>query len=155
MDIPKRDVERWIHDEFPYLRDRSYTVKSLETDDYNCIAWAVGDTENWWWPDDDSYWPESAPREQTKEAFFQAFRTRRYELCDFNGDVEPEYDKIVLFVDDDDNPWHAAKQLPSGIWTSKLGRAWDIEHDLIQGVECNDYGRARYMMSRQTLSDKP
>ena len=25
---------------------------------------------------------------------------------------------------------HMAKQLPSGSWSSKLGRAWDIEHEL-------------------------
>ena len=71
MDIPKRDVEQWIHKEFPYLRDRSYRVTSLYDDDYNCIAWAVDDTENWWWPDDDSYWPEHVDREHTLDAFIE------------------------------------------------------------------------------------
>jgi hypothetical protein len=148
MDIAKRDVEQWIHDEFPHLRDRSYRVTSLYDDDYNCIAWAVDDTNNWWWPDIDSYWPEHVDRVHTLEAFVEALRTKQFEPCVFDERVEKNYDKIVLFIDHDGKPKHAARQLESGAWTSKLGRVWDIEHDTLRGVECNEYGRAKHMFSR-------
>jgi len=154
MDIPKRDVERWIHEEFPYLRDRSYRVTSLYCEDYNCIAWAVGDTENWWSPDEDSYWPENVRRDDSLEAFLEAFRTKQYELCAFDETVEENREKIVLFIDHNGKPTHAAKQLDSGAWTSKLGRVWDIEHDALRGVECNEYGHAKYMLSRQRLESE-
>src|SRR5262249_38721988 len=47
-----------------------------------------------------------------------------------DGSLEPVYEKVALFADDLDHPTHVARQLPSGRWTSKLGRAEDIEHDL-------------------------
>jgi hypothetical protein len=148
MDMPKRDVEQWIREEFPYLQDKGYEVTSPETDDYNCIAWALDDTENWWWPDADSYWPAHVDRDTTLHSFIEAFRTKRYEPCRFDERVEETCEKIVLFIDQNDMPTHAAKQLGTGTWTSKLGRAWDIEHHALQGVECNAYGRAQLMFSR-------
>jgi hypothetical protein len=35
---------------------------------------------------------------------------------------------------------HAARQLPTGRWTSKLGKAVDIEHDTPEGVTGPVYG---------------
>ena len=34
-----------------------------------CVDWAMKDTERWWWPDVDSYWPEEAARSETIAAF--------------------------------------------------------------------------------------
>jgi hypothetical protein len=149
MDLSDIDAKQWLDDEFPYLRDSSYDITSPYTDDYNCIAWAAGDLENWWWPEGDAYWPMNVPREHTLENFILAFRTLGFEPCDFSEQIEPEFEKVVIYVNDDLKPQHMAKQMDSGLWSSKLGRAWDIEHYTVQGVECPDYGRAKQMLKRR------
>ena len=40
-----------IEDLFPKLRGKAYQVTSPRNEAYNCIAWAAGDTTDWWWPD--------------------------------------------------------------------------------------------------------
>ena len=49
--------------------------------------------------------------------------------CD-GQDLETDFDKIAVFANDQGIPTHAARQLPSGRWSSKLGELEDIEHDL-------------------------
>src|SRR5258707_504293 len=51
-----------------------------------------------------------------------------YTVCD-NDLLEPGYEKIALFALGG-VPKHAARQLPTGQWTSKLGPMEDIEHAL-------------------------
>lgn len=98
---------------------------------YNCIAWAADDTTRWWWPgpEEISYWPPNVSRIETLEAFVEAFATLGYKPCD-NDLLEPEFEKIAIFVDSKGEPTHAARQLPNGKWTSKLGRLEDVEHEL-------------------------
>ena len=43
--------------------------------------------------------------------------------------------KIAIFVDDEGVPTHAARQLQSAVWTSKLGDWEDIEHDSLAALE--------------------
>jgi hypothetical protein len=117
---------------FPGLARGGYRITSLRDTDYNCIAWAVGDTHAWWWPGRDAereYWPSGVPRERTRDAFEAAFASLGYTVCDGEG-PEAGYEKIALFADGDGRPTHAARQLPSGRWTSKLGKLEDIEHGL-------------------------
>ena len=89
----------------------------------------MGVMDKWWWPDllGVSYWPAGIPREETIDAFVQAFASEGYQLCE-TRELEAGSEKIILYVLDD-KPTHAARQLPNGRWTSKLGRAEDIEHD--------------------------
>jgi hypothetical protein len=62
--------------------------------------------------------------------------------------LEPGYDKIAIFTSADGTPTHAARQLSSGRWTSKLGNWEDIEHDLED--LCGDiYGSVAQVMRRQ------
>ena len=118
---------------FPALRGTAYEVTSPRERNYNCIAWAVGDTTQWWWPSETAsqrriHWPPGVPREETLEAFRQAFASLGYVLC--NDDrFEEGYEKVALFALQD-VPKHAARQLPNGRWTSKLGESEDIEHAL-------------------------
>ncbi len=48
-------------------------------------------------------------------------------MADF---VEAGYERIAWFAPADGRPTHAARELPSGLWTSKLGTAEDTEHGL-------------------------
>jgi hypothetical protein len=52
-----------------------------------------------------------------------------------------------LFVDARGVPTHAARLLPSGLWTSKLGEWEDIEHDL-HALEGDVYGTVALLLKR-------
>ena len=116
---------------FPRLSDGDYAVTSSRTAGYNCIAWAAGDGERWWWPDRLGmyYWPLEVAREESLSAVLEAYSTLGYAQCD-HGDPEDGAEKIALFADEWGRPTHAARQLPSGRWTSKCGKLEDIEHEL-------------------------
>ncbi|HVS35940.1 MAG TPA: hypothetical protein VMS17_10200 [Gemmataceae bacterium] len=138
-----------LEEAFPGLAKGGYRVTSPRDDDYNCIAWAAGETRAWWWPGRDAereYWPPGVPRERMRGAFVAAFASLGYAACEGEG-PEAGYEKIALFADADGRPTHAARQLPSGRWTSKLGVAEDIEHDLhdLEGVI---YGAVVLVMKR-------
>jgi hypothetical protein len=119
-----------LEDVFPGLRGQPFEVKSPKDDRYNCIAWAAGDNHNWWWPDlaHEDTWPGSVARVETIEAFRDAFATLGYAVCDHDL-LEVGYEKVALFARAG-APKHAARQLPSGRWASKLGPMEDVEHAL-------------------------
>jgi hypothetical protein len=134
---------------FPGLARGGYRITSLRDTDYNCIAWAVGDTHAWWWPGGDAgreYWPPGVPRERTRGAFEAAFASLGYTVCE-GDDPEAGYEKIALFADVNGRPTHAARQLPSGRWTSKLGKLEDVEHGL-RDLEGAIYGAVILIMKR-------
>jgi hypothetical protein len=114
---------------FPRLPAAGYRVTSPTDDVYNCIAWALGITDNWWWPGDPdrTYWPDNLPRERTLAAFRQLFAGFGYDECIGDG-LETGFEKVAIFANALGQPTHAARQLPTGRWTSKLGESEDIDH---------------------------
>ena len=141
-------VDAQLERMFPNLAQSGYRVTSPATRYYNCIAWAADDTEDWWWPAPNAYWPVAAPYEESLDAFVQAFRTLGYELCD-NGDLEAECEKIALYADTSGKPKHAARQLVSGKWTSKVGRGVDIEHNTLEALSGDLYGDVVLFLKRE------
>ena len=145
-------MSRSIEDLFPGLRGHAWSVTSPPDQNYNCIAWAAGDTTVRWWPDAASelHWPAGIPRVATLAAFRAAFAALGYADC---GDeaLEPGFEKIALFAQNGE-PTHAARQLPSGRWTSKLGKREDIEHALhdLTGLI---YGSVALVMKRPRPPD--
>ena len=140
----------------PGLRTSNWSITSEATDAYNCIAWALGETDRWWDPNRvDGYWPEGVDRDDQIATFGVAFASLGFEHCE-NADLETEFEKIALFADEL-GLTHVALQLPSGRWTSKIGEDEDIEHDL--GALTTPPGRdaryrygniVRYMMRART-----
>ena len=144
-----------LEEALPNLAGSDYRVTSPQDGDYNCIAWAAGDTHHWWWPSQDlakEYWPPGVPRERTRDAFISAFASLGYTICEDN-DLEAGYEKVALFADVNDRPTHAARQLPSGLWSSKLGKAEDIEHRL-HDLEGTLYGAAVLVMKRPAAPEE-
>lgn len=139
----------------PGLRGTGYSLTSPADDRYNCIAWAAGATDRWWWPGDPAltYWPEGVPRAETLEAFRAAFTAIGFLVCD-NSRVEPGFEKIAIFADVSGAPTHAARQLPSGRWSSKLGRLEDIQHAL-DDVAGEAYGAVVQLMKRPAPTSLP
>lgn len=133
---------------FPKLVGSDYRITSPTSAVYNCIAWAVGDSTRWWWPDDLelAYWPENVLREETLEAFHTLMLTLGFELCE-NAAPETNFDKVAVYAKGH-HPTHAARQLETGIWTSKLGPLEDIEHRLDDLVG-DYYGTVAFVFRRQ------
>jgi hypothetical protein len=134
---------------FPKLADGSFRVTSDRDQAYNCIAWAAGVTHQRWWPlenPQEAYWPEGIQRVATLEAFQAMFAARGFSVCE-DEELQPGVEKIALFADTARVPTHAARQLASGRWTSKLGKAEDIEHKL-RDLEGEVYGTVVLVMQR-------
>jgi hypothetical protein len=134
---------------YPNLAKTDYDVTSPKSQEYNCFAWAAGDQERWWQPtpEDEFYWVEGVPMEETLSAYIQAYQTLGYEPCD-KETSEIGYAKIALYVNEDGVPIHAARQLASGKWTSKLGALEDIEHEL-EGLTGDRYGKIGQILKKQ------
>ncbi len=143
-------MEEAIHLElrFSNLARTEYTVTSPKSQEYNCFAWVAGDRERWWQPtpEDEFYWVEGVPRSETLSAYIQAYQTLGYTSCESEV-LEIGYEKIALYVDDRGVPVHAAKQLPNGKWSSKLGWLEDIEHEL-EGLIGERYGKVGQILKR-------
>jgi hypothetical protein len=145
-------VGSWPPDDFPHLTAENFVETSPRTDRYNCIAWAASDETRWWWPDalEIYYWPIGIPRENTLEAFVAAYSRLGYDLCE-DGSLEEGFTKLALYAGlhiGSNAITHAARQLPNGKWTSKLGSCEDIEHTTVEALDGPSYGRAICFLKR-------
>jgi hypothetical protein len=137
-----------IETAFPKLKSTNYKVTSSKDEIYNCIAWAAGFTDAWWWPVGTGriYWPAGVERTETLPAFRELFASLGHVDC-ASDEPEAGFEKIALFANEQGIPKHAARQLSTGRWTSKLGKMEDIEHDL-RDLEGSIYGAVVLVMKR-------
>lgn len=140
-----------LSDAFPNLTPNNHIDTSPRDECYNCIAFALDDTNHWWWPL--TYWPSDIPSEPTIQTFIQLFeRYGGYEVCE-NGSLEDDYEKIAIFAQEVENgllvSTHAAKQLPNGWWQSKLGKWKDIAHAKPDDLNGPLYGKPVTFMRRR------
>ena len=126
---------------FPNLKRNEYQVTSDETTSYNCIAWAANDSTRWWEPE--YYWPVEVTEEISLESLRSVFEQLGYEECG-TADFELDFEKIAIYVDDELYPCHAARQLSTGNWTSKLGDWQDIEHETLDALESTPFMKSPY-----------
>jgi len=131
---------------FPNLQNTPYEVTSPEDTRYNCIAWAAGNSQRSWWPAGawGYYWPGD-PDDDSLEGFIAVFRAAGYEVCQ-SRQLEPGFEKVAIYANND-GVSHMARQLQSGLWTSKCGDCEDIIHSL-EGLENSIYGSVIVMMKR-------
>ena len=144
-------LESWKEVTFPNLVRTEYQKKSDETPEYNCIAWAAGDSSRWWEPSPFSYWPDEAPQEVTLRGYRAVFELMGFEEC-VTDEFEPGFEKVAIYLYADGSPTHAAKQLENGSWTSKLGSWEDIEHRTLHALEGTGlaYGTVALILRRPT-----
>ena len=96
------------------------------------------------------YWPVDAPADTSVAAFEAAFRLLGYEPCP-DGSFDEGYEKVAVYAASA-RVEHMARQLPNGRWTSKLGRAEDIEHAAPAELEGEAYGAVAMYMRRPIAS---
>ena len=142
----------WPQHELPNLTDQNCNITGAPSRRYNCIAWAAGEDFRNWWPDPlgVGYWPHGVVREVSTRAFLLAYGTLGFTLC-FDGTLQPGIEKLALYGKGPGGaeiPTHAALQLESGEWTSKLGPFEDISHTHDGAVNGPVYGKVICHMSR-------
>jgi len=138
--------------DFSFEAHGGFQTTSNATPDYNCIAWAAGRSDKWWWPDagHKAYWPRGVPRSATVDSFTKAFSLLGYSPCGTDDSFEGGFEKVAIFAKNG-VPTHAARQLVAGphagSWTSKLGRGIDVAHHL-HGAAGVLYGTVILVMRR-------
>jgi hypothetical protein len=138
---------------FPKLRGSEYRITSPSDPAYNCLAWAAGAADRWWWPGGDAeFWPPGADRAETLSAFQAAFAFSGYAVC-VDDAIEVGFEKVALFADEHGVPRHASRQLRNGLWTSKIGELEDMEHAL-RDLEGAEYGSVIIILKRPLAASK-
>jgi hypothetical protein len=144
--------QRTIEAQVPRLADAEYRITSPQDLRYNCFAWAASDDTRWWSPTmlgSGVYWPPGIPALPSMGGVIDAYTRIGYGICDSPA-LESGFEKIAIFADSLGDPRHAARQLPSGAWTSKLGEHVDIEHKEVAAVGGVLYGEPAVFMRRAT-----
>ena len=136
---------------FPGLRNTTYPITGPASSLYNCIAHVADSKDAWWQPAPEptkkTYWPPGVMQEWSLDAPAMALGTIGYLPCD-DSTLESAFERIALYADTADEPTHAARQLASGAWTSKLGELEEIEHAGLAALEGQEYGRAVRFLKR-------
>ena len=143
------DTSRWAQlliTAFPKLSSEGFEIVERASYQYNCIAFAAGNTNRWWDHNRNHYWPEYAARSNSIESLKEVFVGMGFERC-ADSSREDGYRKVALYGEQ--GVWkHAAVQTPSGRWRSKMGRGPVIEHRSPESLSDGQYGHVAYYMRR-------
>lgn len=138
----------WIDNLFPNIKTTSYKVTSGPSKEYNCIAWAAGDTTRWWCNAPGYCWP-TTNRSSLVKSLVDVFAGMGYETCN-SSSLEEDFDKVALY--EQAGLWtHASRQLVNGHWTSKLGLDEDIEHESPEALVGDLYGTVHCIMRKKRI----
>lgn len=128
---------------WPGLRGTGHR-RTSDPADYNCIAWAAGDKSRWWSHISGCEW--RGTRTALTKGLTETFESLGFERCD-GAEAEEGYEKVAVY--EWRGMWrHAARLLPDGGWTSKLGEAEDIRHDAATDLCGPVYGEIHCYMRR-------
>jgi hypothetical protein len=121
-DNEKKDFKEY----FPNINVEKAVVTAPATQDYNCISWTVGETQQWFWP------PSMYPGVKEEEAFDKFYGS--YGLIQApQGEVARWRNNEGLTHGCVSGPDHGPR------WESKCGSDLRIQHDL-EDLEGDVYG---------------
>lgn len=150
--MDQRDaIKKIIISQFPRLSsDLAFKQTSPQNKNYNCLAWAFGMYMDRWMEHDTTprfdgvwyWWPDGVEKGPDIDSYIKAYESKGYEMCE-SYDLEEGYLKIALYykIENDVKVCvHASRQKMNGIWMSKLGQSFDIEHGTPFHLEGEKYG---------------
>jgi hypothetical protein len=137
---------------FESLTPENHQPTSPPDPNYNCIAWAAGCNDSFWWPYSYElvpyFWPLGPQDDDSLDHFIECFTSLGFEVCEDPSFVEG-YIKLAIYIGEDGKPTHMARQLPDErSWTSKLGEYEDIAHSDLSAMECNLYGKVGCILQK-------
>ena len=155
MTLTISETPELIKKKWPNLNNDNARTTSEFSWFYNCLGFAVGDEENWWWPtkEEGIYWPKEFPFINSTTNILKMLKEKfNYEKCE-SGELEEGYVKITIYgISESYSPKHYAIQTPNGKWKSKLGEKEDIEHDTLEALNGFFYGEP-IAFAKRKLSD--
>lgn len=99
------------HPFFPNSDISPFEITSPESPAYNCVAWAVGQTETWWEAEAGFAWLPQVPAENRMSTLKLFFENFGFSTC-FNALPETGFEKIALFSSDSEHCSHVAGYYP-------------------------------------------
>lgn len=151
MDDTEDEFRKQLEAKFPKLVGTSYERTSHPTEAYNCIAWAAGENDRWWEPGPSAlgyYWPTDVGWGGGVAVVVEAYKAVGFEPCG-DGTAEAGFEKVAIYGEARGGWTHAARQLPDGRWTSKLGPDEDIAHEHPDHLSGHEYGKVWCYMRRK------
>lgn len=138
---------------FPGLSLTAHSRTSDSSPDYNCLAWAIGETHRWW----ESYnlpgyhWPNGIKGDGSVKSVIKALRLSGFVRCK-DGTIEEQFEKLAIYGESGEF-MHIARQLADGKWTSKFGKSIDMSHDNAECLCGDEYGAVEAYMRRERNND--
>ena len=110
---------------------------------YNCIAWSIGETKRWVWPG------------KSVKSFDQMYAQKGYQRLKVRDYSKVTgHEKVVLYgrltESGQMEVTHAARQMPNGTYTSKLGAGCLIVHATPEALTGPSYGEPIAVYLRPT-----
>jgi hypothetical protein len=139
-----------IRRDFPALDRSSYEPPySGEDFNYNCLAFVLGDRNNWWEPPGlfGHYWPPGFPEDVTVETVTDIIRLHGFVVEPYDI-THLETDSIAIYANGSE--WTHFAKFSNGIWMSKLGEGNDIKHLRLEDLEGEKYGKVVKILSRKS-----
>lgn len=144
------DINNLIETWHPKLKNNNYIIISDNNlMDYNCIAYSL-DIYDMYCGSSTNSWPyKILSRSPKLDNYIKYYNMYDYVICD-NYKYDNDFEKVALYVDNDNNVTHAAKQYKNR-WRSKLGASVVIEHELdwISGFDYDNYGKVGIILKRK------
>ncbi len=129
-------TERRRQQYFPNLKfEQNFVFTSLKTDDYNCVAWSLKIDDEW------------IQYDLNVEDYINHFSGCGFRFSE-NEHFVKGVEKIAIYADYKNQFTHVARQLDNGKWTSKLGDWEDIEHDTLDALSGDFYGKPFIIMEK-------
>lgn len=131
---------------FPKLAAEGFEIVDPPSNQYNCIAFAAGDTGKWWSIHQPDYWPTHATRSNSIESLVEVFAGLGFERCR-DSRTEPGFGKVALYQQQ--GAWtHAAVQTPRRVWLGRTDPGLIIEHRNPELLAGGAYGNPTTHMQR-------
>jgi hypothetical protein len=136
-------TEHEIERHFPNLSLDNFKFTSLQTDEYNCVAWVIDKDDDWI-----QFYYDNGNNDVRVSRYIEYFNSLGFTISN-NPNLQEGVIKIAVYSDDSNEFKHVARQLPNGKWTSKLGDWEDIEHETAEVLLGKSYGSRLTIMERK------
>jgi hypothetical protein len=132
---------------FPLLTPENHRRTSDADFNYNCLAFALGDSKNWWDPPAQFgyYWPPGFSPDHKVDTVVKIITLHGY-IIDLAKHEVPTSEAIAIYADGEN--WTHFSKYRDGQWFSKIGEDHDISHSSLDILEGNFFGEVVRILSR-------
>jgi hypothetical protein len=136
-----------IERSFPLLAKENYRLTSDPDFNYNCLAFVLGDHNNWWEPPGEFgfYWPPGFAGDSTIKTAVQIIKLHGYAV-EWDKHTEPSSESVAIYAKGEE--WTHFAKYTNGRWNSKLGEDHDVAHLSLHVLEGDLYGKVVLVLSK-------